>query len=202
MCLVCVCSCVCLCVLYVQNALRVCRHHAHMCFNVCAWCRHTRGRFESVKADFGQSNFGQSILGQFVVLFCGVVFVCVVVVLLLCCWSAVDFGQCRLQPSFFFRVRPISTSANFWMLNFWTSHVSRPHLAPLQVASKCAVCVHFSFHRDCALTAGIQPAVRGLYGERVGASPTTHPTTEDSSEAQPHILWRGRVGTKEKNFKS
>ena len=21
-------------------------HHAHMCFNMCAWCRHTRGRFE------------------------------------------------------------------------------------------------------------------------------------------------------------
>ena len=25
---------------------RVYRHHAHMCFNMCAWCRHTRGRFE------------------------------------------------------------------------------------------------------------------------------------------------------------
>ena len=25
----------------------VCRHHAHMCFNMCAWCRYTRGRFES-----------------------------------------------------------------------------------------------------------------------------------------------------------
>ena len=24
---------------------RVCRHHAHMCFNMCAWCRYTRGRF-------------------------------------------------------------------------------------------------------------------------------------------------------------
>ena len=25
---------------------RVCRHHAHMCFNMCAWSRYTRGRFE------------------------------------------------------------------------------------------------------------------------------------------------------------
>ena len=25
----------------------VCQHHAHMCFNVCAWCWYTRGRFES-----------------------------------------------------------------------------------------------------------------------------------------------------------
>ena len=25
---------------------RVYRHHAHMCFNMCAWCRHTRRRFE------------------------------------------------------------------------------------------------------------------------------------------------------------
>ena len=37
--------------------------------------------------------------------------------------SAIDFGQFRLRPVFFFRVRPIrlrpiSTSANFWMLNF------------------------------------------------------------------------------------
>ena len=24
-----------------------CRLHAHMCFNICAWCLHTRGRFES-----------------------------------------------------------------------------------------------------------------------------------------------------------
>ena len=26
---------------------RVCRHHTHMCFNMCAWCWYTRGRFES-----------------------------------------------------------------------------------------------------------------------------------------------------------
>ena len=25
---------------------RVCRHHAHSCFNMCAWCRYTLGRFE------------------------------------------------------------------------------------------------------------------------------------------------------------
>ena len=25
---------------------RVCRQNARMCFNMCAWCRHTRGRFE------------------------------------------------------------------------------------------------------------------------------------------------------------
>ena len=25
---------------------RVHRHHAHMCFNMCAWCRYTRGRIE------------------------------------------------------------------------------------------------------------------------------------------------------------
>ena len=24
---------------------RVCRQHAHMLFSMCAWCRHTRGRF-------------------------------------------------------------------------------------------------------------------------------------------------------------
>ena len=28
----------------VQKSLRVYRHHAHMCFNMCAWCRYTRGR--------------------------------------------------------------------------------------------------------------------------------------------------------------
>ena len=29
-----------------SKRLRVYRHHAHMCLNMCAWCRHTRGRFE------------------------------------------------------------------------------------------------------------------------------------------------------------
>ena len=27
-----------------SKRLRVCRHHAHMCFNMCAWCRYTRTR--------------------------------------------------------------------------------------------------------------------------------------------------------------
>ena len=31
--------------------LRVCRHPAHMCFNMCAWCWHTRGRFECTHGD-------------------------------------------------------------------------------------------------------------------------------------------------------
>ena len=31
---------------YVQNVPRVCRHHAHMLKHMCAWCRHTQGRFE------------------------------------------------------------------------------------------------------------------------------------------------------------
>ena len=35
----------------VPKRLRVCRHPAHMCFNMCAWCRHTRGRFESTHGD-------------------------------------------------------------------------------------------------------------------------------------------------------
>ena len=30
---------------------RVCRQHAHMCFNMCACCRHTRGRFERTHVD-------------------------------------------------------------------------------------------------------------------------------------------------------
>ena len=29
-----------------SNRARVYRYHAHMCFNMCAWCQHTRGRFE------------------------------------------------------------------------------------------------------------------------------------------------------------
>ena len=31
---------------------RVCRHHAHMCFNMWAWCRYTRGRFERTHGGF------------------------------------------------------------------------------------------------------------------------------------------------------
>ena len=30
---------------------RVCRHHANMCFNMCAWCWYTRGRFERTHGD-------------------------------------------------------------------------------------------------------------------------------------------------------
>ena len=30
---------------------RVYRHHAHMCFNMCAWCRYKRGRFERTHGD-------------------------------------------------------------------------------------------------------------------------------------------------------
>ena len=29
-----------------SKRLRVYRHHAHMCYHMCAWCRHTRRRFE------------------------------------------------------------------------------------------------------------------------------------------------------------
>ena len=31
---------------YIRNVPRLYGHHAHMCFNMCAWCRYTRGRFE------------------------------------------------------------------------------------------------------------------------------------------------------------
>ena len=60
---VCVCACVCVCV-YVcvfvsvcnppcvrSTRPRICRQHAHMCFNMCAWCRHTRRRFERTHGD-------------------------------------------------------------------------------------------------------------------------------------------------------
>ena len=30
---------------------RVCRDHAHTCFDMCAWCRYTRGRFERTHGD-------------------------------------------------------------------------------------------------------------------------------------------------------
>ena len=33
---------------------RVCRQHAQMCFNMCAWCRYTRGR--SKRTHWGVSN--------------------------------------------------------------------------------------------------------------------------------------------------
>ena len=31
---------------------RVYRHHAHMCYHMCAWCRYTRGRFEPTHGGF------------------------------------------------------------------------------------------------------------------------------------------------------
>ena len=39
---------------------RVCRQHAHMCFSICACCRHTRGRFESTHGDVFESTHGWS----------------------------------------------------------------------------------------------------------------------------------------------
>ena len=54
------CVCVCLRVLRHRlktppcvhsERLRVYQHHAHMCFNMSAWCRYTRGRFESTHGD-------------------------------------------------------------------------------------------------------------------------------------------------------
>ena len=38
--------------------LRVCRHHAHVCFNMCAGCRHTRGRFEWTHGGVSESTYG------------------------------------------------------------------------------------------------------------------------------------------------
>ena len=52
---VCVVLCVCVCGVVCplntspcvhSKRLRVCRQHAHMLFNMCAWCRHARGRVE------------------------------------------------------------------------------------------------------------------------------------------------------------
>ena len=39
---------------------RVYGHHAHMCFNMCAWCRHTRGRFESRHGENFERTHGPS----------------------------------------------------------------------------------------------------------------------------------------------
>ena len=58
------------------------------------------------------------------------------------------------------RLRQISTPANFdfgHCLFNWISHVSRPRHALLKVASECAP--QLFFHRDCAHTAGLEPAV-------------------------------------------
>ena len=35
-----------------SNRPRVYRHHAHMCYHMCAWCRYTRRRFESTHGGF------------------------------------------------------------------------------------------------------------------------------------------------------
>ena len=37
---------------------RVCLHHAHMLKHVCAWCPHTRGRFECTHGDVFESTHG------------------------------------------------------------------------------------------------------------------------------------------------
>ena len=37
---------------------RVYRHHAHMLKHVCAWCRHTRGRFECTHGGVFESTHG------------------------------------------------------------------------------------------------------------------------------------------------
>ena len=43
---------------------RVCRHHAHMCFNMCAWCRHTRGRFECTHGGVFERTHGNLFNGH------------------------------------------------------------------------------------------------------------------------------------------
>ena len=37
---------------------RVYRHHAHTCFNMCAWCRYTRGRFGRTHKDVLSGHTG------------------------------------------------------------------------------------------------------------------------------------------------
>ena len=74
---VCVCLCVCLCVCACASLCvtpvcpfkasacehskrpRVCRHRAHMCFNMCAWCRYTRGRCECTHGKRCESTHGE-----------------------------------------------------------------------------------------------------------------------------------------------
>ena len=38
---------------------RVYRHHAHMCYHMCAWFRYTRGRFESTHEGFLDGHTGE-----------------------------------------------------------------------------------------------------------------------------------------------
>ena len=39
---------------------RVCQHHAHMCFNMCAWCQYSRVRFECTHGGVFESTYGGS----------------------------------------------------------------------------------------------------------------------------------------------
>ena len=42
---------------------RVYRHHAHMCYHMCAWCRYTRGRCASTHGRyFGPTHGGQGVI--------------------------------------------------------------------------------------------------------------------------------------------
>ena len=41
-----------------SKRLCVYRHHAHMFFNICAWCRYTRRRFERAHADVLNAHTG------------------------------------------------------------------------------------------------------------------------------------------------
>ena len=43
---------------------RVYRHHAHMLKHMCAWCRHTRGRFECTHVDVLNPHTGFSTFFQ------------------------------------------------------------------------------------------------------------------------------------------
>ena len=43
---------------------RVCRHHAHMCFNMFAWCWYTWRRFERTHGDVFESTHGEQGRGS------------------------------------------------------------------------------------------------------------------------------------------
>ena len=42
-----------------RKNLRVYRHHAHVCYHMRAWCRYTRGRFESTHGGFWDGHTEQ-----------------------------------------------------------------------------------------------------------------------------------------------
>ena len=44
------------------------RHHAPMCFNMCAWCRHTRGRGASIHGDVLDGHTGRREVSSSVLL--------------------------------------------------------------------------------------------------------------------------------------